>query len=115
MRHRYYFLGGLAAGYVLGAAAGRERYEQIKRFAQQVSGNPRVQQAATDLQENAAHLLESAKDKVADKMAERDLPSWIPGRRNDQVEASGGPGPVPADPKQEDAWANATKSQGPVH
>jgi predicted membrane-bound spermidine synthase len=34
-------------GYTLGAKAGRERYEQIKKTAQQVKDDPRVQEAAT--------------------------------------------------------------------
>ena len=41
-----------AAGYVLGARAGRERYEQIAQQAQKVWTNPKVQekrQAATDV------------------------------------------------------------------
>lgn len=114
MRHRYYLISGLAAGYVLGAAAGRERYEQIKRMAQQITGNPKLQQAATDLQENAVHLFGSAKSKVSDKIAEHDLTSWIPSRPN-HGETGAGPGPMPAEPKNEDAWADATKSQGPVH
>ena len=35
-----------AAGYVLGARAGRERYEQIKRTATRVKEDPRVQEKA---------------------------------------------------------------------
>jgi hypothetical protein len=34
---------GLAAGYVLGAKAGRGRYEEIKRTASTLWGDPRVQ------------------------------------------------------------------------
>ena len=45
-------------GYVLGARAGRGRYEQIRGLAQRVSSNPRVQQGA----QQAADL---AKDKVS--------------------------------------------------
>jgi hypothetical protein len=36
---------GLAVGYVLGAQAGRERYEQIKQAAAGFMGRPEVQQA----------------------------------------------------------------------
>ncbi|WP_207950214.1 hypothetical protein [Nocardioides ochotonae] len=39
------------AGYVLGARAGRERYEQIKAQAQKIGGDPRVQQAAQQAQD----------------------------------------------------------------
>ena len=37
------FLAGVAVGYVLGARAGRERYEQIKAKAGQLWGSPPVQ------------------------------------------------------------------------
>ncbi|MGH4019337.1 MAG: hypothetical protein ACRDT0_08905 [Pseudonocardiaceae bacterium] len=40
------FLAGVAAGYVLGAQAGRERYEQIARTCRQVADHPAVQGAA---------------------------------------------------------------------
>jgi hypothetical protein len=50
---------GVAAGYVLGARAGRERYEQIKTGARKVARDPRVQ-AATH------HAADVAKDKVSD-------------------------------------------------
>jgi hypothetical protein len=50
---------GVAAGYVLGARAGRERYEQIKTGAQRLARDPRVQ-AATH------HAADVAKDKVSD-------------------------------------------------
>lgn len=43
MRGKILLLTGLAAGYVLGARAGRERYEQIKRTAVKVWNDPRVQ------------------------------------------------------------------------
>ncbi|AWB88182.1 YtxH domain-containing protein [Homoserinimonas hongtaonis] len=42
MRGKILLLTGLAAGYVLGAKAGRERYEQIKRTAEKVWNDPRV-------------------------------------------------------------------------
>jgi hypothetical protein len=51
MRYRLTFIAGLALGYVLGTRAGRERYEQLKKTAQQVSQNPAVRNAT----ETAAH------------------------------------------------------------
>jgi hypothetical protein len=45
---------GFAAGYVLGAHAGRERYEQISAGARRIAGNPTVQSAATKAQETVA-------------------------------------------------------------
>ncbi|GAA1294346.1 hypothetical protein GCM10009609_74520 [Pseudonocardia aurantiaca] len=40
------FLLGAAVGYVLGAKAGRERYEQLYRTYQRVADHPAVQGAA---------------------------------------------------------------------
>ncbi|HET9422212.1 MAG TPA: hypothetical protein VFO49_13825 [Nocardioides sp.] len=63
-------LAAAAAGYVLGARAGRERYEQIKTGAQKVARDPRVQAASHKAQgavaSQAAHAAEVAKDKVTD-------------------------------------------------
>lgn len=42
-----------AAGYVLGARAGRQRYEQIVDQAQRVWSNPKVQQATRTAQDKA--------------------------------------------------------------
>jgi hypothetical protein len=46
MRFRIGLILGLGAGYVLGAQAGRERYEQIRRWFRSVTGNPKVQEIA---------------------------------------------------------------------
>jgi hypothetical protein len=54
-----------AAGYVLGARAGRERYEQIKQQADKLMNNPKVQQAASDAQDVVADKAPIVKDKVA--------------------------------------------------
>lgn len=54
---KFTYLSAFAGGYVLGAKAGRERYEQIVRVAGQVKDDPRVQQAAgraEDLARDAA-------------------------------------------------------------
>jgi hypothetical protein len=63
-------LAAAAAGYVLGARAGRERYEQIKTGAQKLARDPRVQAASHKAQDavatQAAHAAEVAKDKVTD-------------------------------------------------
>ncbi|MDX6744715.1 hypothetical protein [Actinocorallia sp. A-T 12471] len=53
---RVIFAGGVAVGYVLGARAGRERYEQIKKAAQDVWGHPTVQNAAASVKVQAAEV-----------------------------------------------------------
>jgi hypothetical protein len=65
MRYRFVFFVGLAVGFVLGARAGRERYEQIRKLARKAADSPAVQQAAGALQAQAIGLAKSAKDKLA--------------------------------------------------
>ncbi len=59
-----------AAGYVLGARAGRDRYEQIVSQAQSVWGNPRVQarkdQAAGAVKETASDVAQQAAGAAKD-------------------------------------------------
>lgn len=52
---RLLFFGGLVAGYVLGARAGRGRYESIARAARKVAERPAVHNTAEALQAQAAH------------------------------------------------------------
>ena len=53
-------------GYVLGARAGRERYEQIRTLAAKVSGNPTVQATARQAADKAKEAAPVVKDKVGD-------------------------------------------------
>jgi len=54
-----------AAGYVLGARAGRERYEQIKGVAVKVKDNPTVQEKTQQATEAAKAQAPVVKDKIA--------------------------------------------------
>ena len=83
MRYKLTFAVGFAAGYTLGAKAGRERYEQINRAMRGLSENPAVQSAAGLLQAQAGTLVGNARQAVVDK-----LPF---GDHGDPF----GPGPVP--------------------
>jgi hypothetical protein len=71
MRYRISFLSGLAAGYVLGARAGRERYEQIKRIGRAVADSPAAQQAAGAVQAQAAGFAKTARQRVTDELHDR--------------------------------------------
>ena len=96
------FLAGVGAGYVLGARAGKQRYEQIKQQADRAWHNDKVQarvssatetvkakapivgQKAADAAKSgasvAADKVVSAKDTAAEKVAHRgdkDLPETI--------------------------------------
>lgn len=84
MRYKVTFLVGFTAGYTLGARAGRERYEQIRRTARGLSENPAVQSAAGMLQAQATNLVGTARDRVLEKLP-------IGGHEDPY-----GPGPVPA-------------------
>jgi hypothetical protein len=53
------------AGYVLGAKAGRERYEQIMRTANRVKDDPHVRTAASTVADTAREQAPVVKEKVA--------------------------------------------------
>ncbi|NUT32470.1 MAG: hypothetical protein HOV79_05275 [Hamadaea sp.] len=61
---KMWFVAGVAVGYVLGARAGRETYEQIVRTGRQIWENPTVQEAAGVVQAQTSRLVDTAKDKV---------------------------------------------------
>ena len=71
MRYKVTFLVGVGAGYVLGARAGRDRYESLARTARGFADTPAVQEAAGVLQAQAASLAQQAKDKVAGSVSEK--------------------------------------------
>jgi hypothetical protein len=83
MRYKATFLVGFAAGYTLGAKAGRERYEQIRRASRGLPSSPAVQSAAGVLQAKATNLAGTARDRIIEKLP-------LGGDRDPF-----GPGPVP--------------------
>jgi len=56
------------AGYVHGARAGRQRYDQIAATARKVAGNPRVQHVAHRAQDAAAQQASAAAELAKDKV-----------------------------------------------
>ncbi|GAB7193501.1 hypothetical protein NUM3379_42110 [Kineococcus sp. NUM-3379] len=56
-----------AAGYVLGARAGRGRYEQIRSVAAKVWGNPTVQSKVSVLEDKAADAAKAAAGLASEK------------------------------------------------
>jgi len=68
MRYRIVFAAGAAVGFVLGARAGRERYEQIMRLVRQAADNPSVQQAAATAQAQAAQFAKGAREQVSERV-----------------------------------------------
>lgn len=54
MKGKILFVAGLAAGYVVGARAGRQSYEKIKSRADQVWHDPNVQRGVTKAEDFVA-------------------------------------------------------------
>ena len=61
------FLAGFGAGYVLGAKAGRERYEQIRRVYNHAKDDPRLQTAAGMAQARADAAVDSVKNRLGNE------------------------------------------------
>lgn len=61
---KLFLLAIAGVGYVLGARAGRERYDQIASFATKVKNDPRVQDAASQAADTAKANAPVVKDKV---------------------------------------------------
>lgn len=64
-------LAAAAAGYVLGARAGRQRYEQIKGMASRVRTDPRVQEKAHQAMDQAMSVAKQQAPVIADKLGEK--------------------------------------------
>ncbi|WP_165865640.1 YtxH domain-containing protein [Vallicoccus soli] len=64
MRTKAAFLTGAAVGYVLGARAGRERYDQIARTARRYWEDPRVQEKVGDVQEQVTQTAGDLQGKL---------------------------------------------------
>lgn len=80
MRGKLMFVGGLAAGFVLGTKAGRERYEELVQAARKVREHPTVQEATGVVQSQASKLYAGGKEKLSQTrlgrgMNDRDLTS----------------------------------------
>jgi SLT domain-containing protein len=67
MMKKLMLLGAGAAGYVLGAKAGRERYEQIAEQARKLRTNPTVQEKV----DQAKHAAKDAADTAVEKAKEQ--------------------------------------------
>ncbi len=59
-------LGAVAVGYVLGARAGRERYEQISTQAKRLWNNPKLQRTVSHAGEAAKEKAPLVKEKTAE-------------------------------------------------
>jgi hypothetical protein len=76
MKGKILLVVGLGVGYVLGARAGRERYEEIKAKAQQFWNDPRVQKQVNQAEDfvkdkapDVAEFLSTGAKKVVSQAA----------------------------------------------
>ncbi|MGP3970787.1 hypothetical protein [Streptomyces sp. 6N223] len=69
--HKLNFIAGLAIGYVLGARAGRERYEQLKEAAQRLSEKPAVRNTVDSAAQSGWQAASRAAGAVADRAGDR--------------------------------------------
>ncbi len=89
------FLAGFGAGYVLGARAGRERYEQIRRAYHSAKEDPRLQSVAGMVQARADAAVDSAKSRLGQEPSPRvSTPAPRPGPASGPG-ATSSPGTVP--------------------
>ncbi|MEV4927188.1 YtxH domain-containing protein [Streptomyces roseoverticillatus] len=70
MRYRLTFMLGAAVGYVLGARAGRDRYEQLRKGARQIAQNPAVRNTVESAAQNGRALASQALAKAGERMPE---------------------------------------------
>ena len=66
MKVRLGFLVGFGAGYVLGAKAGTERYEQLHRLYENLLSSPALRQAKGKAKDAVGTGFESARDLATD-------------------------------------------------
>ena len=66
MRGKIIFVAGIGVGYVLGAKAGRERYDQLRAQFDKVRNDPRVQEKAHQAADLAKEKAPVVKDKVTE-------------------------------------------------
>jgi hypothetical protein len=69
MRFKLLFVAGLATGYVLGAKAGRHKYDQIKAKATQAWEDPRVHKVVSDTQDFVKEAAPVVQAKVSEATA----------------------------------------------
>ncbi|GAB3205093.1 hypothetical protein ACQEU5_02485 [Marinactinospora thermotolerans] len=77
MRHRITFIAGLAVGYVLGAKAGKERYEQLARAARRIADNPTVQETAGLVGAQVSNAGRTVYTKVSEKLPVTSLRDFL--------------------------------------
>ena len=70
MMNKLVLVGVGAAGYVLGAKAGRERYDQIARTARRWRNDPRVQEKTSEAADLVRHKAPEVREHVTNAAKE---------------------------------------------
>jgi hypothetical protein len=68
MSGKLWLAGGLAAGYVLGTRAGRQRYDQISETVRKVKEDPAIANALEVVQNQAGRIYASGRAVLEDKI-----------------------------------------------
>jgi hypothetical protein len=76
MRYRLTFISGAVVGYVLGARAGRERYEQLRVQARKLAQNPAVRNTAEAAVLQGRSAAAKAADRVTARVGDRLPDGW---------------------------------------
>ena len=71
MKSKAVFVIGAGLGYLFGTKAGRERFEQIKGWANQTWNDPKVQSKVSDLESTATRFAKDQGGAIAGKVKER--------------------------------------------
>jgi hypothetical protein len=66
MRYKAMFAVGFLVGWVFGARAGRERYDQLVKYGHQLAENPKVQKATSTVTAKTSELTKTAVAKAPD-------------------------------------------------
>lgn len=88
MRGKLWFLGGVAVGFVVGARAGRERYDQLVSGARRMWDHPTVQEAAGVVQAQANRMYAEGKSTVSDRLSHTKLGERLSQHRSEQTDAA---------------------------
>lgn len=95
MRGKLWFLGGAAVGFVIGARAGRERYDQLTRAARSLWDHPTTQEAAGVVQEQASRLYSRGRETVGDRLSHTKVGQKLGHRGAPERETAPGPSGAP--------------------
>lgn len=110
------FLVGFGVGYVLGAKAGRQRYEDIRRLWNQFTGSPTVQRAAertkavaADASRRGLDVVQTGVEKAGSAVRDRLHKGDPNDRLVDRLEERSGSSPESGPDTASEAFGGRTK------